>query len=83
MIRIIEKNLKRKSSDLEEEDEVEEVKDDKVEIVKKRFKTLSWNIDGLDSSNLESRTNGVIQVIVKYIIFSVYSYSSGSGIPVN
>ncbi len=35
------------------------------EMIKKRFKALSWNIDGLDPSNLESRTTGVIQVIKK------------------
>jgi hypothetical protein len=36
-----------------------------VEAVKKRFKWLSWNIDGLDPSNLETRTRGVITVIAK------------------
>ena len=31
----------------------------------KHFKILSWNIDGLDKSNLESRTLGVVSTIRK------------------
>ena len=32
----------------------------------KYFKIMSWNIDGLDQSNLQSRTKGVIATINKY-----------------
>ena len=31
----------------------------------KHFKIMSWNIDGLDKSNLESRTLGVASTIIK------------------
>ena len=33
---------------------------------KKHFKLLSWNIDGLDSTSLESRTIGVAATILQY-----------------
>lgn len=34
-------------------------------ILDKHFKIMSWNIDGLDKNNLESRTRGVIETIQK------------------
>ena len=42
-----------------------EISFDEVEF-KKHFKLLSWNIDGLDSTSLESRTIGVAMTILKY-----------------
>ena len=55
-LRVIQEKLKK------------EVKETNDEIVtrKKHFKVFSWNIDGLDLLNLESRTKGVINVIAKY-----------------
>jgi hypothetical protein len=30
------------------------------------FKIMSWNIDGLDKGNIECRTSGIIDIILKY-----------------
>lgn len=43
----------------------EQLNDDEEKNENNHFKILSWNIDGLDSSNLESRTLGVISKIEK------------------
>ena len=32
-----------------------------------RIRIMSWNIDGLDPKNLESRTKGVCETITKYV----------------
>ena len=50
------------SSD-EEESKIEDEDDESKET--NLFKIMSWNIDGLDSGNLQSRTKGVIKKILK------------------
>lgn len=38
----------------------------------KYFKIMSWNIDGLDKCNVESRAMGVCKTILKYSILENY-----------
>ena len=49
------------SIDIDEydQDEKNQEEDDK------HFKIMSWNIDGLDKGNLENRTLGTINIILK------------------
>lgn len=56
------------SARVEEEESLnssKEISFNEVEF-KKHFKLLSWNIDGLDSTSLESRTIGVAATILQY-----------------
>jgi hypothetical protein len=48
-------------NDVDEEEQVE-----KEDETNDHFKILSWNIDGLDDANLESRTLGVVNKIIKF-----------------
>lgn len=65
------KNQSDSDDDLKEED-VEEQEEEANE----HFKILSWNIDGLDDGNLESRTIGVVNKIIKFIeaLFLIKKY---------
>lgn len=37
------------------------------------FNVLSWNIDGLDSSNLVSRTNQVASILKRLVFFCLWT----------
>ena len=39
---------------------------DSLESAKKHFKLLSWNIDGIDSQSLATRTLGIVATILKW-----------------
>ena len=66
-----------KSAPVEEEESLnssKEISFNEVEF-KKHFKLLSWNIDGLDSTSLESRTIGVATTILQYA-FSFFFFNN-------
>ena len=60
-----EERIRREQEEQEHKAGAADDDDDDNSEQSKYFKILSWNIDGLDQNNLESRTKGVIALILK------------------